>query len=228
MTLSLPPILLGELNLAALGELIGVAATVVLDIGANDGLHTQKFLELFPSARIHAFEPDARAALQFKMNVADPRAPLYETAIGPHDGIAEFHVSSGLWPNAPTATKTRYADGWDQSGSLRAPKTHKQVWPWCKFESTIQVPVTRLDSWAAAQNIGQVDLIWADVQGAERDLIAGGGKTLSRTRYLYTEYSNDEWYEGQANLLEIIEMLPLFRVIHRFATDVLLKNTSFN
>jgi hypothetical protein len=89
------------------------------------------------------------------------------------------------------------------------------------------VPVTRLDSWAAAQNIGQVDLIWADMQGAERDLIAGGGKTLSRTRYLYTEYSNDEWYEGQANLLEIMEMLPLFRVTHRFATDVLLQNIEF-
>ena len=106
-----------------------------------------------------------------------------------------------LPPAASPELANQYPQGWDQSGSLeKARKTHKVVSPWCKFESTITVPVRRLDSWAHAHDIDRVDFIWADIQGAEGDLVAGAHSTLARTRYLYTEYSNDEWYEGQPTL----------------------------
>ncbi|MEN9248224.1 MAG: hypothetical protein Q6L50_08560 [Gloeomargarita sp. GMQP_bins_120] len=36
------------------------------------------------------------------------------------------------------------------------------------------------------------DFIWADVQGAEVDLIQGGLQALANTRYFYTEYANTE------------------------------------
>ena len=75
-----------------------------------------------------------------------------------------------------------------------------------------------------------VDLLWADVQGAEVDLIEGGRETLARTSYLYTEYSNAELYAGQINLEEILARLPGWRVVQNFPTtedyaDVLLENT---
>jgi hypothetical protein len=50
-------------------------------------------------------------------------------------------------------------------------------------------------------DISFIDFIWADVQGAEEDLILGGLDTLrKRTKYLFTEYNNSEMYEGQINL----------------------------
>ena len=36
-----------------------------------------------------------------------------------------------------------------------------------------------LDSWVKANKINKIDFIWADVQGAERELILGGLKTLN-------------------------------------------------
>jgi hypothetical protein len=56
-------------------------------------------------------------------------------------------------------------------------------------------------------------------------MIRGGQRTLSRTRYLYTEYSDDELYEGQIGLRKILEMLPDFRVVELWQDDVLLQNT---
>ena len=51
-------------------------------------------------------------------------------------------------------------------------------------------------------------------------------RTLQRTRYLYTEYSGDELYEGQATLAEILALLPDFRVLELWPEDVLLENRS--
>jgi hypothetical protein len=70
----------------------------------------------------------------------------------------------------------------------------------------------------------QIDLIWADTQGAEGDLIAGGAEALAATRFFYTEYSNDEWYDGQPDLKKIADMLPNFDIVHRFSMDALLRN----
>jgi 2-O-methyltransferase len=202
-------------------------APLILDIGANNGATTAQFLHAFPKSTIFAFEPDVRAIRKFKNRIKDdPRVQLFEIAIGSHDHEAEFYVSSGTPPNASPQVIAEYVEGFDQSGSLRAPKSHKQVWPWVKFESKVKVPVRGLDGWAAKHGIGRVDLIWADVQGAEGDLAAGAKSTLANTRFFYTEYSDTEWYEGQATLRQLIEMLDKFVIVRRFGMDVLFKNTA--
>jgi FkbM family methyltransferase len=226
ITPPLPPVTPGVMNLSYLRQLVGSDASVILEIGAHDGSQTLQLLTLFPNARIFAFEPDPRALQKFKAHVTDPRVHLFEIAIGPTDGEAEFYVSSGIPPNASPQVRIQYPGGWDQSGSLRRPKTHQIIWPWCKFESKIIVPVRRLDTWAREQGVGHVDFIWADLQGAEGDLVAGGQATLARTRYLYAEYSNEEWYEGQPTLPQLMAMLPNFTILHRFTIEVLLKNTA--
>jgi FkbM family methyltransferase len=227
MTQLLPPISDGEFDANDLSRLlVGTAAPVILEVGANDGTATARFLQFFPNATVYAFEPDPRALAKFKSRGHHPRVRLFEMAIGADDGEAEFHVSSGLPEGLAPEYLKRFPQGWDQSGSLRAPKTHTAVWPWVKFEKKMMVPVRRLDTWAREQGIAKVDFIWADMQGAEADLIAGGRETLARTRYLHTEYSNDEWYEGQPTLAQLMDMLPNFTVLRRYAMDVLFANTA--
>jgi 2-O-methyltransferase len=223
-----PPVSPGELDRLYLKQLLGADAALILEIGANDGTHTSRFLTDFPSATIYAFEPDPRASAKFKARVHEPRAHLFECAIGAKDGEAKFHVSSGLPDGMPMNEQKDYPLGWDQSGSLRAPKRHTTVWPWVKFETKIKVAVKRLDTWANEYGIKTVDLIWADVQGAEGDLIAGGKNTLARTRFLFTEYSNDGLYKGQPTLARLVKLLPNFSIVRRYPGDVLFKNDAFN
>jgi hypothetical protein len=65
------------------------------------------------------------------------------------------------------------------------------------------------------------------VQGAEEQLIKGGLETLSKTRYFYTEYSDRELYENQINLKAIQSLIPDFKFICFYASNVLFKNSRY-
>jgi 2-O-methyltransferase len=220
--LALPPVTDGNLEGAELVRLIGRADPVILDVGCNDGFHTNWFLELFAGSRVYAFEPDPRAVKLFRGSVRNERAKLFELAIADRDGQTEFHASDGLPDPAMAAS---LPEGWHQSGSIRKPTGELFAqYPWCKFERTFPVQTRRLDGWCGEQGVGAIDLIWADVQGAEGDLIEGGRRTLARTRYFYTEYDDEELYEGQIPLAELLSLLPDFEIVHRYRWDVLLRN----
>ena len=73
-------------------------------------------------------------------------------------------------------------------------------------------------------SVEQVDFIWADVQGAERELIEGGLKVINNTNYIYIEFYNEEMYEGQLNLKDMLCLLPQFKIVKKFGNNVLLKN----
>jgi len=108
--------------------------------------------------------------------------------------------------------------------STQAPKRHLVVNPWCHFDNRSLVQVRRLDSWTDEYGIETEDFIWADMQGAEVDLVRGGRRTLDRTRFLYTEYNNEEMYEGQVDLTTLLGMLPDFTIVRQYNGDVLLRN----
>lgn len=195
----------------------GLQPRVFLEIGANDGTDTNRLLEAFPEIEIHCFEPDPRAIAAFERNVHSPRAHLHKIAIGAADATMTLYQSTG----APPGREVEFPDGYHLSGSLRAPKKHLDVHPWCKFETSIEVPVQRLDTWASKAGISAVDFIWADVQGAEIDLISGGRFTLQSTIFFCTEYALLELYEGQVSLKEIQASLPNHNLIDRFQNDAL-------
>ena len=96
----LPPVTAGKFGGDEIVRLIGRPDPVILDIGCNDGGHSNWFLELFPGARVYAFEPDPRAAKAFRAKVRSERAKFYELAIAARDGTAEFHASDGLLGHA--------------------------------------------------------------------------------------------------------------------------------
>ena len=52
------------------------------------------------------------------------------------------------------------------------------------FENTIQVESAKLDDWCLEHGISKIDFLWADVQGAEGDLIEGARETLRKTKYI--------------------------------------------
>ena len=199
-----------QLKPSELPALLGKDDPVILDIGCNDGEHTTQFLKWFPESRVYAFEPDARARSRYDKSVFSFRATLFDIALGSKDGEAEFYPSNGF----PTQEwRDHIPAGWDKSGSLRKPLEHLAMFPWCKFDPPVKVKVKRLDTWASEHGIDHIDLIWADVQGAEADLIEGGREALRRTRYFYTEYANEELYEGEIGLAQICDLLPCFEIM---------------
>jgi FkbM family methyltransferase len=220
-----PKIIPGEFDLNSLPGLLEKDDPVILDIGCNDGSHTLRFLSLFKHAGVYSFEPDPRAQARFKEKVTDERVRLFEVALAAADGSADFYVSGG-YPSEEW--EKVMPQGWDMSGSIRKPAEHRKAYPWCTFDQKIEVKTQRLDTWCREAGVDFIDFIWADVQGAEVDLIEGGQTALGQTRYLYTEYSNRELYEGQVRLETILKLLPDFAVATQYENDVLLKNKRYS
>ncbi len=212
------PIMPRTLPAAEIRERVGKDDPIIIEVGANCGQTTVELLKAMPRATIFAFEPDPRAIAKFRGAIASPNVHLYECAIGAVNGKISFHQSSGAEHLA------EYREGLDQSGAIRRPNSHLQVWPWVRFEKEITVPIMTLDTWSEQHQIGKADFIWADVQGAESDLVEGASRFLSSSRYLYTEYSNDEWYEGQITLAELLKKLPGFELVRRYPMDALFEN----
>jgi 2-O-methyltransferase len=202
-------------------EVINNDCPVILDIGCNDGTHSLWFLELFSEGSVYAFEPDPRACKRFHENINDDRIQLFNLAISSTNGFVDFYMSDG---RKTSDSSELLPEGWDLSGSIRKPKNHLVVHPWCTFDQTIQVETKTLDTWFVESGIDLIDLVWADVQGAERDLIEGATNTFKKTRFLYTEYNDFELYEGQITLKKILELLPDFEAVQVYERDVLLKN----
>ena len=212
----------GSLSVDETVEFIGVPNPTILDIGCNDGSTSLEFANVFPGGTLHAFEPDPRAFRLAQSRLIDSPVRLHNIALAGVDGPVTFHPSGGTLPGM----EEEFPEGWHFSGSLRPPKTHTEVFPWVTFDSTLEVAGRTLDSWSAEQGIESVDFIWMDVQGAEDLIISGGTRTLAKTRYLYTEYSYAEFYEGQLGLAELLAMLPGWEVVRLYYLDVLLRNAN--
>ncbi len=176
------------------------------ELGAHQGTDTAWMAEI-PDVTIHAFEPDPR-----NHQAPRPNVTLHRAAIADRDGLGSLILSQYGW-----------GQPWTHSSSIKQPKNHLQRYP-VSFGAAIEVELVALDTFSQQHGLGLIDFIWADIQGAEGDMIRGGRQTLARTRYLYTEYSDDELYENQATLRDILELLPGFRVVELWPDDVLLEN----
>ena len=192
-------------------KLTGRKAPVIIEVGSADGLDTRKFLrEMKGKGRLLAIEPDPRF-LRSLEGLAIENCEVFPVAIADSDGLMNFYQS-----NTP------------YSSSLKSPNTAviAETWPEISFPSSVQVVVRSLDSLAKEVGLEVIDLIWADVQGAEDMLIKGGQATLARTRYLYTEFSEFEYYSGALTLAALQKELGAnWVLLRRYQGDALFKNT---
>jgi FkbM family methyltransferase len=179
---------------------------VFLELGAHRGDDTS-WLAQIPDVFIHAFEPDPRNHQLPRENVV-----LHREAIADRDGPGHLILSREGW-----------GQEWTHSSSIKPPKNHLHYYP-VTFGEAVDVQLMALDTFYERQELGVIDFIWADIQGAEGEMVRGGRRALANTRYLYTEYSDDELYEDQATLQEILALLPGFRVVELWPEDVLLEN----
>lgn len=188
-----------------------VSRPTVVELGA---FHAEDSAWMSPHAgRYVAVEPDPRNAASIRRHGLNGITTLLEVAIASHSGQTPFYLCDNSI-GRETA-----------SSSIREPKEHLKYFPWCSFRPPIMMPCLSLSDLYHLQNIGRVELLWADLQGAERDMIEGGAAALLQTHYLFMEADSDEMYRGQAARAELLAMLPTWETVREFDYNLLLRNT---
>lgn len=165
----------------------------VLDVGANEGQYGHdRRLEGY-RGWITSWEPNPESAdlLERKFLGNDKRWALMRAAIGREETTARLFLTRNT-----------------QSNSLVRPSLHSGA----EFSilGEVQVAVRTLDLEVKNLKPG-IDLsrswLKVDVQGYERDVIAGAGEVLSSVAGAEFELCLSETYEGQALLGELVESL---------------------
>jgi FkbM family methyltransferase len=137
---------------------------VVMDVGANWGLHTLLLARLVgPSGRVVALEPlpEAFEALRWHLSVNGCRNVLtLRLALADTDGIMRF-VRGG-------STSQGFLD----TGQSTDRAQH----------SMLEVPVRTLDSLVAERHLDSLRLVKVDVEGAESAVLSGAEQTLEHHR----------------------------------------------
>jgi len=206
--------------------------SVIFEIGCHHGYDTDEIIKIFPNSKVYAFEPDPRNLKILKERGLYDKDGLeiIEACVSNKDGWETFYLSGGiptLWGTFEMGEETKKhlrAGEWTASSSIKKPKEHINIHPWCKFKKEIKVKSIKLQTFCKEREINRIDFVWMDVQGAEDLVFEGAGEALNNIKYIYTEYDNTELYENQLNLNQIESKLEDFEIVEIFPNDVLLKN----
>ena len=204
-------------EIAAVSRILArIEHPVIVELGACDGDDSEWMREAckHEHERYIMVEPDPELCRVIREERLG-HATLFEAAIV-GDANAPEYVDFYVTENDKQQLRA--------SGSTHQPTGHLKEFPWCKFPKKIKVKGYTLDLLFEVCGLTRIDLLWVDIQGAERDMIAGGQEALAATRYLFIEAEEQELYEGQALRPELLSLLPDFRVIREFNWNLLLEH----
>ncbi len=152
---------------------------VILDVGSRDLEQAIEFSKIWPDARIIAFEPDPRNYLTCleKANQCYPaKIEVHRFAISTIESNVPFYSVS---PNVGAGSLLKPID---------IPFGHNE------WNETV-VRTVRLDTFLRDWNIDKVDIIWADTQGTELDVLKSMKTYINRVSYIHCEAAKLPYYE---------------------------------
>jgi FkbM family methyltransferase len=138
---------------------------IVVDCGAHVGIFTDKALKL-GAAKVISVEIDPIniecLRRNFKQEIAEGRVVVVTKGVWSKDGTMPFTVAK---------TNSGMGSLVTDSGSETIISSGSE---------TIQVPITTLDKIVAELNVPKVNYIKMDIEGAEREALAGAAGTLAK------------------------------------------------
>ena len=138
---------------------------IVLDLGANFGLFS--CVAASKGGKVYAFEPTPRTLLFLKKNAALYKdIHIEEYAVSDKEGEVFFNVNDMTGSNISLEANTLFSE----LVSAQADLHMKQI----------KVKSITLDSFVRERGLDRVDFIKADIEGAERYMLAGAKEVLSK------------------------------------------------
>ncbi|MEZ0352734.1 FkbM family methyltransferase [Mycobacterium sp. pR1184] len=166
------------------GELKFRGVDVVLDVGANSGQYAGRLREADFGGRIVSFEPLSGPFARLQRGASKlPRWDCRRCALGDFDGAISMNVAGNAG---------------ESSSILPMLQRHRDVFPRANYIGTEEVTVCRLDSVASeVLTPNEVAFLKIDVQGFEKQVIAGGIATVNdRCVGIELELSFEPLYDG--------------------------------
>jgi FkbM family methyltransferase len=188
---------------------------VILEVGAFRGQGVLSAAKTWPKSRIIAFEPEPYGYAELEKNVEEARltnVELHSIAVNSYNGSALFNVCLGPNNNEPA---------YGYASSLLPLKKGMEVY--CKGHQ-IEVPCVTLDSWCEENNIGKIDLLRLEIEGAEFTVLKSSPKLLKNVQIIHVKTYIHPHRLGATNypaLKELLEKNNFVLLSHRYQPDII-------
>lgn len=150
----------------------------IFDVGSRDAHQSVEFRNWFPKARIIAFEANPNQIELCVDTAKNHNIEITPKAAGDTNGKTTFFIASN---NVGASSLLKNANH---------PRTN--MWP----QREVIVDMVRIDSWCKENKIDTIDLLWMDVQGAEKIVLEGCGDYLKNVRAICTEVEIAQMYKN--------------------------------
>jgi FkbM family methyltransferase len=171
---------------------------VIFDVGANVGRWSTEAARLLPNASVHAFEPHPEAFADLRESVEGLGIECHRLAFGSRSGSAALHFDPEL--------------------TVMSSLHERDLGPQGALGSTVEVEVERLDDYCDAQGIDRVDVLKIDVEGHERDVLAGAERRLAAGAIGLVQFEYGGTYlDAGVRLRDVLGLFPdsysVFRIV---------------
>lgn len=160
---------------------------LVLDVGAHVGQSVASFLDLFPKAVIHAFEPApanfSRLRDTFSTN---PHVHPHHVAMGAKDGNVTLYLNNYDATHSTLPINPQEINRWADSADIIE-------------TAALEVEQRSIDSFVGTAALDKIDILKLDVQGGELAVLQGAQDALKSHRIgcIFTEVEFRQLYAGQ-------------------------------
>ena len=171
-----------------------VSDIVIFDVGAYIGETALKYREIFPDSVVYCFEPFPDSFEKIKQSSNDKFIKPYQIAFSDTIGSKKLNINADLSCNSffPIVEQNkRYY-----------PKSSKNI-------ETVEVSTTTIDNFCRKENIGNIDILKLDVEGAEILTLKGAHDKLSKQdiSLIYAEVTFISHYENACKFGELADFL---------------------
>jgi FkbM family methyltransferase len=164
-------------------RLQGYTPRTMLDVGANVGIFTWSFLQVFPSCRPTMIEPNPYC----EEDLAKLPFERHMVAASNENGEAELFLTTEWLKSTGTSLYRENSQHFRDEVVVRQP-----------------VPKVRLDDLLAGR---QFDFVKIDTQGAELDVLQGGREVIGKADYVMVEISLADYNPGSGRAEDVIAEL---------------------
>lgn len=175
-------------------RLLGSPVRTILEVGAADGRDAAQYAAWYPEADVYAFEPVPESFARLQEHAGDhPKLHPFQCAMSNSRGRTRFNLGNWL----------------DASSLLKPRETGATFDAYQASTGTIEVETDTIDDFCLRHDIGHINLLKMDTQGAELLIFEGAERMLAARAIdvIYTEMQFAELYEGAALADQIIGKL---------------------
>jgi FkbM family methyltransferase len=176
----------------SLAKSLHLEEQTILDVGGSNGYTASLFSKAFPESKVYAFEPIEESYNKIRLVSGQyPNIIPVRTALGNFRGETKINIAESI--SSSSILNLNADEKSDEFGRI------------LKSTGAEIINVDLLDNLIPSGQ--EVSILKIDVQGYELEVLKGGRKTLSKTRFVVLEISNHGGYVNSPKYHEIDEFL---------------------